>query len=408
MLSLAGISGVAQCKIALLSPNRRPVVFTGCAKAGGGVKYRYPIQQLQTVFFVPDPATSTASIPPGNRRVSGLSLFQAMAGAPQGGAELFFERLATSFHDAGVRQRLMIKPAGGRADRLAAAGIDVTSCGYSPILAALHRRQLAAGIASSRANVILSWMNRATSMLPKTKVPHVARLGGFYKLKHYRNCDWLVANTHGIADYLVREGVPADRVHHQINFVPDGANGPAFEGPQHGGPVIAALGRLHTNKAFDTLIRAFSGIDEGTLWIAGDGPERARLEALAAECGVAGRVVFLGWLDDPQSVIRGADIFVCPSRHEPFGNVIAEAMSCARPVISTRSHGGEELVEDGVNGLLVPIDDVAAMTDALAQLASDRTLASRIAAGGRATWAASLSPEKVTADWIEFLSGVAA
>ena len=217
-----------------------------------------------------------------------------------------------------------------------------------------------------------------------------------------------MANTRGIADYLVREGVPADRVHHQINFVPDGADGPAFDGPRHGGLVIAALGRLHTNKAFDTLIRAFSGIDEGTLWIAGDGPERGRLEALATECGVAGRVWFPGWLDDPQSLIRGADIFVCPSRHEPFGNVIAEAMSCARPVISTRSHGGEELVEDGVNGLLVPVDDVAAMTDALAQLAGDRTLASQLAAGGRTTGAASLSPEKVTADWIDFLSRVSA
>ena len=97
---------------------------------------------------------------------------------------------------------------------------------------------------------------------------------------------------------------------------------------------------------------------------------------------MAGRVWFPGWLDDPQSLIRGADIFVCPSRHEPFGNVIAEAMSCARPVISTRSHGGEELVEDGVNGLLVPVDDVTAMTDALAKLAGDRKLASKLAAGG--------------------------
>ncbi len=372
------------------------------------MKYRHPIAANPDRFFVPDQGKSSATIPPGNRRASGLSLFQAMAGAPQGGAELFFERLAASLQSAGVRQRLMIKPAGGRADRLAAAGVDVTACSYSPMLAALHQRQLAGAIAASRANVVLSWMNRATSMVPKTKVPHVARLGGFYKLKHYRSCDWLVANTRGIADYLIHEGVPAERVHQQINFVPDGADGPAFDGPRHGGPVIAALGRLHTNKAFDTLIRAFSGIDEGTLWIAGDGPERDRLEALAAECGVAGRVWFPGWLDDPQSVMRGADIFVCPSRHEPFGNVIAEAMSCARPVISTRSHGGEELVEDGVNGLLVPVDDVAAMTDALAQLACDRTLASQLAAGGRATWAASLSPEKVTADWIDFLSRVSA
>ncbi|MCH2555597.1 MAG: hypothetical protein MK030_10055, partial [SAR116 cluster bacterium] len=72
---------------------------------------------------MPDQRTSSASNPPGNRRASGLSLFQAMAGAPQGGAELFFERLATSFQNAGVRQRLVVKPAGRRADRLAANGL---------------------------------------------------------------------------------------------------------------------------------------------------------------------------------------------------------------------------------------------------------------------------------------------
>jgi glycosyltransferase involved in cell wall biosynthesis len=340
-----------------------------------------------------------------------------MAGAAQGGAELFFERLATSFATAGVTQTVMIKPDPGRMNRLAAAGVPAQGCAFSSLMAVLHKRQLATAIRKSRATVILSWMNRATGMTPRTGIPHVARLGGFYNLKYYRHCDWLVANTRGIADYLVREGVPADRVHHQINFVPDGIDGAIFDGsrhdgsrhdgPRHDGPVIAALGRLHPNKAFDTLIRAFARLDDGTLWLAGDGPDRQALAALAAELGVAERVRFLGWQEDPQAVIRGADLFVCPSRHEPFGNVIAEAMACGKPVISTSSHGGTELIEDGVNGVLVPVDDAGAMADAMRQITGDKALAGRLAAAGRSHWQKTLSPAQVTADWIAFLAKVA-
>ena len=129
-----------------------------------------------------------------------------------------------------------------------------------PLLAPLHRRQLKQAVRQMEANVILSWMNRASSMMPDCGVPHVARLGGFYNLKYYAGCDWLVGNTRDVADYLIAEGWPADRVHYQVNFVPDGLSGPVFDGPQSGGPVIAALGRLHVNKAFDTLLRALHSL----------------------------------------------------------------------------------------------------------------------------------------------------
>ena len=346
--------------------------------------------------------TSPSSTPRTN-----LRLFQTMAGASHGGAELFFERLAIAFQGTGMTQRLMIKPDSDRMARLCMAGLDVTGCGFSPILAPLHRRRIAAEIRRTAPDVVLSWMNRATVLTPPTGCPHVARLGGFYNLKYYRGCDWLVANTRDIADYLITEGVPTDRVHHQINFVPDGAEGPVFEGPRSDGPVIAALGRLHENKAFDTLIRAFAALPEGVLWLAGEGPQRSMLGDLVDELGVAGRVAFLGWQEDPQAVIRGADILVCPSRHEPFGNVIAEGMACGKPVISTRTNGGRELIEDGVNGLLVPVDDTASMADAIAGLIADTALAARLAEAGRACWQASLSPRKVTGDWIAFLERVA-
>ena len=347
------------------------------------------------------------TVSPLSRSGSTPRLFQLMAGARHGGAELFFERLAIAFHEAGMAQQLMIRPDGDRLARLRAAGLTVAGCGFSPLLTALHRRQIANAIRRSCADVILSWMNRATAMTPPSGPPHVARLGGFYNLKYYRTCDWFVANTRDIADYLIAEGVPANRVHHQINFVPDGREGPVTDAPRQDGPVIAALGRLHANKAFDTLIRALALLPAGTLWLAGEGPEHATLADLASALGVADRVVFLGWQNDPQAVIRGADILVCPSRHEPFGNVIAEGMSCEKPVISTRTNGGCELIEDGVNGVLVPVDDVDALADALGRIANDMTLARRLAEAGRARWHDILSPQRVTGDWMDFLAKVA-
>ena len=171
--------------------------------------------------------------------------------------------------------------------------------------------------------------------------------------------------------------------------------------------MIAALGRLHVNKAFDTLLRAFADLDGGTLWLAGEGPERNALTTLADELGVSERVHFLGWQDDSQAVIRGADMLVCPSRHEPFGNVIAEAMACGRPVIATRSNGALELLEDGVSGLLAPVDDHRALADLMKSLGADRGLQSKLGIAARAFWQAHLSPDRVTDDWIAFLEQAA-
>lgn len=335
-----------------------------------------------------------------------------MAGAPNGGAELFFERLAVAFQSAGVQQTAALKTYEGRMARLADANVPMMPCSFSPLLTPLTKWRLAREIRRTDTNIILSWMNRATQMTPKTGVPHVARLGGFYNLKYYRQCDWLVANTRDIADYLIKEGWPAERVHYQVNFVPDGLIGPPYTGPNmnnqnRDGPIIAALGRLHPNKAFDSLIRAFADLKTGTLWLAGNGPEEPSLRALADEIGVSSRVHFLGWHSDPQSIIRAADIFICPSRHEPFGNVIAEAMACGKPIVATASNGARELIEDGVTGLLTPIDDSAALTGAIKTLTDAPKLAKKMATAARKQWQHTLAPEKITSEWIQFLAKVA-
>jgi len=333
-----------------------------------------------------------------------------MAGARVGGAELFFERLATAFHHAGVPQRLCIKAYPDRMTRLAQAGLRPHKSIFSPVTGPLERWRFAQLARQARTDILLSWMNRATAMAPRGRFVHVARLGGYYKLKYYSKCDYLVANTQGIADYLVGEGIPARKVHHQVNFVPDGADVTPFPRAAEAKDrlIVASLGRLHPNKGFDALIKAFVSCPDLHLLLAGTGPQEAALKSLVSERGLTDRVSFLGWQDNPQAVIRAADIFVCPSRHEPFGNVIAEAFACGRPVIATASQGACEYVNtsQSQNGLIVPVDDAGALAGALRELARDKALSASLAAAGYREWQTRFHPDKVVADWITYLNGV--
>jgi glycosyltransferase involved in cell wall biosynthesis len=107
------------------------------------------------------------------------------------------------------------------------------------------------------------------------------------------------------------------------------------------------------------------------------------LRTQAAELGIASRVKLPGWQDPPDAFYGLADVFVCPSRHEPLGNVILEAWNHAVPVVSTRSDGALELIEDGVTGLLCDCKDAVGMAAAVQQLmeAADADRRNMAAAG---------------------------
>src|SRR4029079_3479273 len=115
-----------------------------------------------------------------------------------------------------------------------------------------------------------------------------------------------------------------------------------------------------------------------------EGAERSRLEAAAAACGVAGRVHFLGFQQNPWRFIRVADLFSLTSTYEGFGNVLVEAMACGTPVVATRSPGTLEIVQHEMNGLLVD-HEPAAVAAAIDRLLGDGALRSRLAAAARSS-----------------------
>jgi glycosyltransferase involved in cell wall biosynthesis len=234
--------------------------------------------------------------------------------------------------------------------------------------------------------VVQTYMGRATRL---TRVPkespavHVARLGGFYKIDgYYRHADAWVGNTKAICDFLVKSGMPANRVHYIGNFVPEpvrvSTEGKANLRRQHGVSddawIIFSLGRLIPKKGFADLLDAFANLPQEisgrplVLLVAGDGPLTDDLRSQAAALGIESRVKLLGWQDPPDAFYGLADVFVCPSRHEPLGNVILEAWNHSVPVVSTRSDGAMELIEDGVTGLLCDCKDAAGMAAAIRQM----------------------------------------
>lgn len=162
------------------------------------------------------------------------------------------------------------------------------------------------------------------------------------------------------------------------------------------GALLAFAGRLGPAKALDVALHALARVDGVGLVLAGDGPERAGLEALAGELGLSDRVRFAGALprEDVLALYRAADAALLSSAWENFPHSVVEALSVGTPVISTAVGGVPEVVEDGVNGLLVPRGDVDALANAIRRLSAEPGLRETLAAAAVAS-VDHLRPERV-------------
>lgn len=337
-------------------------------------------------------------------------VLQVVAGAAEGGAEAFFVRLVAALARAGVAQRAVIRRNAKRAAALEAAGVTTVELPFGGWFDFATKPALRRVLLAERPAIAMTWMSRATDMLPRSSAVHVARLGGYYDIKHYAHCDHLVANTRDIAAYLARAGFPEARIHYLPNFVDATATAPvprASLATPDDAPLVLAMGRLHRNKAFDVLLQSMARSERAWLWLAGVGPEEAALRAQAQALGIAGRVRFLGWRDDGPALLAAADLLVCPSRHEPLGNVVIEAWASGRPVVAAASAGPRQLIVEGVSGLLAPVDDAEALARAIGRVLSEPDLARRLIDGGRAAWAEEFTEAKVVAAYRAFFDRIA-
>ncbi|MGZ6017328.1 MAG: glycosyltransferase [Phenylobacterium sp.] len=332
-----------------------------------------------------------------------MSVLHLLGTSGDGGAETYFVDLVTALRRAGVDEACAIRRHAAREAALRGAGVPTKVLRFGGPLD-IFTRTAAAGYARiTGAKLALAWMNRAARHTPKGPWARIGRLGGYYNLKYYAGFDELVANTEDIAEWIVGQGWPAGRVRHIPNFAAAPPNGaPAdragLDTPADA-PLLLAMGRLHEAKAHDITLQALADLPDAWLWIAGVGPEEARLKALAEALGVADRVRFLGWRTDPSALYRAADVCVFPSRYEPLGNVVIQAWAHGLPVVAAESQGPKVLIRPGEDGFLVPIDNPDALVAAVSTLLDKPQLRASFAAEGLARVESEFSEAAVVEQW---------
>ena len=214
-----------------------------------------------------------------------------------------------------------------------------------------------------------------------------------------RRVDAVVVPSAYLADLVRRWGVEPGRVHVIVNAViPGPARARPDQPPARPGRLIT-VGRLIPHKRVDQIIETLPALPGVELLVIGDGPERTALQAGARALGCERRVVFDGALLPAEvgARLREADAFVLNSRYEGLPHVVLEAFAAGLPVVATAAGGTPELVHDGESGLLVPLDDVTRLRDAIRTVLEDRALRERLVRGGQAILARHALPGMIDA-----------
>jgi len=316
------------------------------------------------------------------------------------GTERLFARLVNGLYKQGTDVAVVTRPRSGIAEQIE-PGVRHLHVPMHSKLDYYSRWRIASLVADLKPSVVQTYLGRATwlTRLSERKAPvHVAHLGDFYPPKRYRHAHYWICNTPAICDHLRQHGFPADRIRHIPNFL-EPATRPAPEesvqqrrriGIPDDALVVMAAGPMVEKKGIQDLLLAFAGLPRTVcgrplyLMVLGAGEDFLKLRTLAIQLGVQRRVRWPGWRTDLAPYYSMADAFVCPSRHEPLGNVLLEAWSYGVPVVCTDTQAARELIEHGRNGIVVPVQHPRAIAASLLSLLrEERAASAQLIEGGR-------------------------
>ena len=224
----------------------------------------------------------------------------------------------------------------------------------------------------------------------------------------WHTADAVIANSNGLRDLALAFDSRMD-----IPIIPNGVDATRYtsESRNWSHPKLFSVGRIVHQKGLDLGLRALAQLkDLEWEWrIAGDGPQMDALKSLAQELGISERVTFLGWQSREELTqwYHHSNLFLFPSRHEGMPNAVLEAMSSGLPVVATRIAGNDELVLDGVTGLLVNAEDVDSLRDGLSRLIVEEKVRMQMGQASRRRVEDEYSWENVARQYSEILKKVA-
>jgi glycosyltransferase involved in cell wall biosynthesis len=338
-----------------------------------------------------------------------MRILHVMLSKVNGGAETYACDVIVKLHEAGLDQCVVMYKDAPRFAELMERGIRMAPSPLRVPLAPAQRFLLRGLIAREKPAIVQTWMRRAATVAGKGAQPVIGWLPGYNDPRHFENCVLLVGVTRDAVAHMVKSGVAPDRTRYIPTF-PVIAPAPPLGRTTLDTPadvkVLLLLSRMHERKGIDTFLQAFSTVPDCYAWLAGDGPLQAQMEKLAKDLGVWDRVRFLGWRTDRSALLAAADVCVLPSRYESFGTVILEAWVSRTPLVACAAQGPAAHIDDGVNGLLAPVDDPAALGAAIRRLVADEALQKSLIEYGFETYRRDFTPEAVTAQWLGLYKGL--
>jgi glycosyltransferase involved in cell wall biosynthesis len=350
-----------------------------------------------------------------------------------GGAERLHLRLAPLFQSAGFDVTFLLDREGGELMPLVPEGCRIVALGAKRQISALPK--LMAYLRRDRPDVLIANMEHmnvmaliarlVTRVSAKIIVTQHNAFSEQIKRRSwkFRVLPWLYRRVLPFADAIVTvsSGVADDLAaasglqRKAMTVIYNGVVGSDFEQraaelPPHPWfsepePVVVGMGRFVPQKDFPTLIDGFASIAARTnarLLVLGDGPLRPDMEKQIAASGLSDRIAMPGFAENPLPYLKHAALFVLSSRFEGFGNVVAEALACGTPVVSTDCpHGPAEILEDGRFGKLVPVGNAPELGEAMLQSLSEARNSPALVARGSIFSAANCA-----ASYVALIKGV--
>ncbi|MFQ5328467.1 MAG: glycosyltransferase family 4 protein [Thermodesulfobacteriota bacterium] len=236
-----------------------------------------------------------------------------------------------------------------------------------------------------------------------------------------RMVDAFVATTGEIEEGLIQDGFEVTKIERIPNFIAPGIFTPASPEERKriktelgvgAAPLVTFSGRFISRKGINYLLEAWTDVTDecadARLLLLGDGPLLEEMKRMASSLGIAGSVIFLGHVPHVTDYLHGTDIFVLPSLQEGMPNSLLEAMACGLPIVATRIGGGTDIINDGVNGILVEPGDSKELALGILNLLKDQEKAAALAVRGLQTMRDSYTLDSVVPRYLALYKGMSA
>lgn len=286
-----------------------------------------------------------------NNQSDELRVCQILLGKGLGGAERLFVDLTLELQQAGVDVLAICNPNVKISSQLQENGVNCIFIQEASSWDPLASWRINRAVSKHGSHLIHTHLSRASYLTSRAflRVPKIASIHNYGRWKYYRGSDFYMPITQYGETHIRSHHVPAEKIRIMPNFtrIPAMSQRSYIRKPKY---QLLAFGRFVEEKGFQDLITACHYLKESginfELQLGGDGPYRDILQNLITKFQLEQNINLCGWIEDVVPCLDAADLFILPSRREPFGIVLLEAIARRLPIVTTRSEGPAEFLTE--------------------------------------------------------------